>query len=208
MNLKSHYRPFPFLRSWIRLLENAIIQGVPGEKLIVSTILSKKSEIALSRKPFRIGHMYTYIFSLRMADTMTSQNTDLSSWDTLYNTGIPTCVMKKRATNHMRITETTHTTHSSEHKSPPAACARWGGSECSKHTAVTFYYLSLHTKPCKLQRRTPSMGSVYSLCTYRNWKHPTALGQEVNGNSSMAVSTGKTIIKSSEIIFMINTRLP
>jgi hypothetical protein len=43
------------------------------------------SEIALSRKPFGIGHMYIYIFLLRMADTVTSQNIDLSSWDTLYN---------------------------------------------------------------------------------------------------------------------------
>jgi hypothetical protein len=42
------------------------------------------SEIALSRKPFGIGHMYIYTFWLRMADTMTSQNIDLSCWDTLY----------------------------------------------------------------------------------------------------------------------------
>jgi hypothetical protein len=28
--------------------------------------------------------MYIYKFLLRMTDTMTSQNTDLSSWDTLY----------------------------------------------------------------------------------------------------------------------------
>jgi hypothetical protein len=43
------------------------------------------SEIALSRKPFGIGHMYIYTFLLRMTDTMTSQNIDLSSWDTLCN---------------------------------------------------------------------------------------------------------------------------
>jgi hypothetical protein len=42
------------------------------------------SEIALSRKPFGIGHMYIYTFLLRMADTMTSQNIDLPSWDILY----------------------------------------------------------------------------------------------------------------------------
>jgi hypothetical protein len=42
------------------------------------------SEIALSRKPFEIGHMYTYTFLLRMTDTVTSQNTVRSSWDTLY----------------------------------------------------------------------------------------------------------------------------
>jgi hypothetical protein len=38
------------------------------------------SEIALSRKPFAIGHMYIYRFVLRMTGTMTSQNVDLSSW--------------------------------------------------------------------------------------------------------------------------------
>jgi hypothetical protein len=42
------------------------------------------SEIALSRKPFGIGHMYIYKSLLRMADIVTSQNIDLSSWDTLY----------------------------------------------------------------------------------------------------------------------------
>jgi hypothetical protein len=41
-------------------------------------------EIALSRKPFGIGHMYILTFLLRMTDTVTSQNTDLSSWDTLH----------------------------------------------------------------------------------------------------------------------------
>jgi hypothetical protein len=42
------------------------------------------SEIALSRKPFGIGHMYVYTFLFRMTDTMTYQNNDLSSCDTLY----------------------------------------------------------------------------------------------------------------------------
>jgi hypothetical protein len=42
------------------------------------------SEIALSRKPFGVGHMYIYIFLLRMTDTITSENIDLSFWDTLY----------------------------------------------------------------------------------------------------------------------------
>jgi hypothetical protein len=33
----------------------------------------------------RIGHMYIYnTFLFRMTDTMTYQNIDLSSWDTLY----------------------------------------------------------------------------------------------------------------------------
>jgi hypothetical protein len=43
------------------------------------------SEIALSRKPFGIWHMYIYILLLRMTDNMTSKNIDLSSWDTVYN---------------------------------------------------------------------------------------------------------------------------
>jgi hypothetical protein len=42
------------------------------------------SEIQLSRKPFGIGHKYIYTFLLRMADSIASQNIDLSSWDTLY----------------------------------------------------------------------------------------------------------------------------
>jgi hypothetical protein len=32
----------------------------------------------------RNRHMYIYSFLLRMTDTMTSQNTDLSSWGILY----------------------------------------------------------------------------------------------------------------------------
>jgi hypothetical protein len=53
------------------------------------TILGAKSklsysETALSSKSFRIGHMYIYTFLLRMTNTMTSQNTDLSSWVILY----------------------------------------------------------------------------------------------------------------------------
>jgi hypothetical protein len=53
--------------------------------LLVCTMHSVlNSEIALSRKPFGIGHMYIYTFLLRMTDTVTSQNIDLSSWDTLY----------------------------------------------------------------------------------------------------------------------------
>jgi hypothetical protein len=40
------------------------------------------SEIAVSRKAFGIGHMYIYSFLLRMTDTVTSQNIDISSWDT------------------------------------------------------------------------------------------------------------------------------
>jgi hypothetical protein len=36
------------------------------------------------RKQFGIGHMFIQTFFLRMTDTMTSQNIELSSWDTLY----------------------------------------------------------------------------------------------------------------------------
>jgi hypothetical protein len=50
--------------------------------LFVCTVYSVLcSEIAVSRNPFGIGHMYINIsFLLRM----TSQNIDLSSWDNLY----------------------------------------------------------------------------------------------------------------------------
>jgi hypothetical protein len=59
------------------------------------TILDAKSkllyiEVALSRKPFGIGHKYIQIFFLfRMTDTTTSHNIDLSSWDTLYISNLP-----------------------------------------------------------------------------------------------------------------------
>ena len=46
------------------------------------------SEMVLSWKPFAIGHVYIYTFLLRMTDTVISQNTDISFWDTLY-TGCP-----------------------------------------------------------------------------------------------------------------------
>jgi hypothetical protein len=36
-------------------------------------------EVALYQKPFGIGYMYIYTFLLRMTDTVTSQNIDLSS---------------------------------------------------------------------------------------------------------------------------------
>jgi hypothetical protein len=49
-------------------------------------------EIALSRKPFGIGHMYMHTFLLRMTDTIISQDIDLSSWDTLYNADTDTAL--------------------------------------------------------------------------------------------------------------------
>jgi hypothetical protein len=45
---------------------------------------SQTNKMALSRKPFGIGHMFIWSFLLRMTDTMASQNIVLSSWDTLY----------------------------------------------------------------------------------------------------------------------------
>jgi hypothetical protein len=51
----------------------------------LSTILELYSETALTRKRFGIGYVYIYIFVfLRMTDTVTSQDIDLSSWNTLY----------------------------------------------------------------------------------------------------------------------------
>jgi hypothetical protein len=50
------------------------------------------SETALSRKLFGIGYKYTHAFLLRMTATMSSQNIDLSSWDTLYKNSFIPCV--------------------------------------------------------------------------------------------------------------------
>jgi hypothetical protein len=53
--------------------------------LLVYTVYSVLySEITVSRKPFGIGHMYIYNLLLKMSDTLTSQNINISSWDTLY----------------------------------------------------------------------------------------------------------------------------
>jgi hypothetical protein len=56
--------------------------GKEGQYWVPNPLLY--SEIALSWKQFRTGHMCIYNFLIRMTDTMTSQNIDLSSWDTLY----------------------------------------------------------------------------------------------------------------------------
>jgi hypothetical protein len=47
------------------------------------TVYLLYSEVALSQKPFGIGHMYMYTILLRMTDTMASQNIHISSWDTV-----------------------------------------------------------------------------------------------------------------------------
>jgi hypothetical protein len=53
--------------------------------LLVCTVYSVlHSKIALSRKPFGIGHMYIYTLLLKITDTMTPQNIDRLSWDILY----------------------------------------------------------------------------------------------------------------------------
>jgi hypothetical protein len=54
--------------------------------LLVCTVHSRVlcSEVDISRKPSGIGHMYIYTLLLRIADTVTSQNIDLSSWYALY----------------------------------------------------------------------------------------------------------------------------
>jgi hypothetical protein len=41
------------------------------------------SETALTQEPFRIGHVHTHIL-LTVTYTDSSQNIELSSWDTLY----------------------------------------------------------------------------------------------------------------------------
>jgi hypothetical protein len=48
--------------------------------VLVCTVYSVLyGEIALSRKPFGIGHMYIQTFSLKMTHTKTSHNIDLST---------------------------------------------------------------------------------------------------------------------------------
>jgi hypothetical protein len=51
-------------------------------------ILQLYIQIALSQKPFGIGHMFIYTFFLRMADAMISRNIDLFSWDIMYSVEI------------------------------------------------------------------------------------------------------------------------
>jgi hypothetical protein len=56
------------------------------------------SAIALSRKPFGIGHMYIYTYLLRMTDTMTFQNIDLSLY--IYFLILEDEQQKPKATEH------------------------------------------------------------------------------------------------------------
>jgi hypothetical protein len=66
------------MSEWLETVRNTRISSL-------SAILELYSEIALSRKAFGIGHVYIYTFLLRMTDTMTCQNIDLSSWDIMYD---------------------------------------------------------------------------------------------------------------------------
>jgi hypothetical protein len=62
--------------------------------LLVCTVYSVlHSETAVSRKPLGIGHMYIYTFLLRMTDTVTFQNIDLSSRDILYRREHPVILL-------------------------------------------------------------------------------------------------------------------
>jgi hypothetical protein len=53
-----------------------------SSECILTFLYVGDNRIALSRKPFEIGHVHIHSL-LKMIDTMTSQNTDLSSWDIL-----------------------------------------------------------------------------------------------------------------------------
>jgi hypothetical protein len=60
-----------------------ILETVPNVSLI-SMVLQLYIERPLCPKPFGIGHTYIRNFLLRMTVIMTSQNIDISSWNTLY----------------------------------------------------------------------------------------------------------------------------
>jgi hypothetical protein len=53
-----------------------------GKENIARQIQNTARRISETVRNMTLVHI---IFSLRMTDTMTSQNIDLSSWDTLYN---------------------------------------------------------------------------------------------------------------------------
>ena len=67
-----------------RLLRHCYIQGVPGGKVNIlggHSIGHSKQKISETVR----NRIYVHIiFLLRMTDTITSLNIDLSSWDTLY----------------------------------------------------------------------------------------------------------------------------
>jgi hypothetical protein len=59
-------------------------EGREGRTILGAQAKPLYSQMDLSMKPFGIGHMFLQRFLPRMTDTITSQNVDLSSWDTLY----------------------------------------------------------------------------------------------------------------------------
>jgi hypothetical protein len=59
--------------------------GREGRTLLGTQAKPLHSQMAVSGKPFLIGHMFILTFLLIMTNTMISQNIDLSSWDTLYS---------------------------------------------------------------------------------------------------------------------------
>jgi hypothetical protein len=94
------------------------------------------SEIALSRQPFGIRHMYIYTFLLRITNIMTSQNIDLSCWD-------PQSIINLRCAVETRL-----------------RTLRLVGSECnSKATDVVEYLLKyLITQSCRARARGSVVG--------------------------------------------------
>jgi hypothetical protein len=82
VTINSHNGQLRFMP--IHMLQT-VVQYTGGKDNIGCQSKLLYSETALSQTPFGIGHMYMSNFLLRMIDTMTSQITDLSSWDTLYS---------------------------------------------------------------------------------------------------------------------------
>jgi hypothetical protein len=68
----------------IHMLQTVAQQGKREGQYWAPKSYNLYSQTALTRKPFGIGHMFIQTFLLRMTDTVTFQNIDLSSWDTLY----------------------------------------------------------------------------------------------------------------------------
>jgi hypothetical protein len=69
----------------IYIISNGEILSRKSKRLVERSVFEvRRSTVAASRKPFGIGYIYIYISLIRMTDTMTSQNTDLCSRDTLY----------------------------------------------------------------------------------------------------------------------------
>jgi hypothetical protein len=73
---------FTITRGWHNRPRVAAVP-IASQTRIKTKIFLLYSEMALSRKPFGIGHMYIYTFLIRMIDTVTSQNIDLFSWNML-----------------------------------------------------------------------------------------------------------------------------